>query len=96
MALNITTLDDINSANTKIISAHEKYQTALDKIRTIIRQSESSWDSMTAKESRERVLSALDNEMTHRGEEMLAQSNFLKDTSKILIESQEEIKDTLS
>ena len=96
MALNITTLDDINNANTKIVNAQEKYATALEKVKNLIIQSEQSWNSITAKESRERVLKAIDNEFAHRKDEMTAQSKFLQDTAEILVESQEEIQQTLA
>ena len=96
MALNITTIDDINNANAKIVSAQEKYVMALEKIKNLVIQSELSWNSVKAKDSREAVLKMLDNEFIHRRDEMFAQTNFLQDTAKILVESQEEIQDTMS
>ena len=96
MAISITTLEDINNANVKIVNAQEKYATALEKIKKLVIQSEQSWNSLSAKESRERVLAVLNNEFVHRKEEMIAQSKFLQDTANILVESQEEIQQTMA
>ena len=96
MALNITTIDDINNANAKIVSAQETYNTALEKLKNLVILSEQSWNSVKAKDSREAVLKVLDNEFIHRRDEMFAQTKFLQDTAKILVESQEEIKDTMA
>ena len=96
MALNITTIEDINDANAKIISAQEKYITALTKIKSLVIESETSFNSITAKENREKVLNAIDNELTHRKDEMTAQSKFLTDTAKIIMESQQEITNMMS
>lgn len=96
MALNVTALEDVKSADQKIMLAQEKYDTALKKIKDLIAQSEASWNSPAAKDEREKVNKAINNELTHRKEEMLAQSKFLKDTTNILQESQEEIKNTLA
>ena len=96
MALNITTVEDINNANSKIISAQEKYITALAKIKSLVMESESYLNSISAKDSREVILKAIDNELTNRKNEMTAQSKFLTDTSKIILESQQEIKNMMS
>ena len=96
MALNVTTLENVKIADQKIINATEKYNTALEKVKRIVMQSESSWNIAAAKQEREFVIRTINNELTHRKNEMLAQSKFLKDTSQILLESQEEIKDALA
>ena len=96
MALNITTVEDINNANSKIISAQEKYVTALAKVKSLVMESEAYFNSISAKDSREVILKAIDNEFTNRKNEMTAQSKFLADTSKIILESQQEIKNMMS
>ena len=73
MALNITTLDDINNANTKILSAQEKYITALAKIKSLVVESETYLNSISAKENREAALRIIDNELTDRKNEMTSQ-----------------------
>ena len=96
MALSITTVGDINSAKSKIIAAADKYSMALEKVKKIVIQSEISWNSLQASDNRERIIKSIDNELTDRQEEMLAQAKFLEDTSKVLRESQEEVQNTLS
>ncbi len=95
MALSVTTVGDINTAKGRIVSAQEKYVMALEKIKTLVTQSEQSWNSVQAKDSREQILKAIDNELTERKEEMQAQINFLTDTARILVESEEEIKNAM-
>lgn len=96
MALSVTTIGDINSAKSKMLAASDKYTMALEKVKNIVIQSESSWNSLQAKNSREQVLNAINNELVDRKGEMMAQIKFLDDTAKILTESQEEIQNTLA
>ncbi|MBR4672047.1 MAG: hypothetical protein IKO78_02455 [Bacilli bacterium] len=96
MALSVTTIGDINSAKGKMLAASDKYTMALEKVKNIVIQSESSWNSLQAKNSREQVLNAINNELVDRKGEMMAQIKFLDDTAKILTESQEEIQNTLA
>ena len=96
MALSVTTIGDINGAKSKMLAASDKYSMALEKIKNIVIQSESSWNSLQAKNSREQVLNSIDNELMDRKGEMIAQIKFLDDTAKILTESQEEIQNTLA
>ena len=96
MALKITNLDALKTYEAKIKSAKAEYDQALKKLKSAVMSTEDSWDDRDGYDFRDKLIKLINTDLKIVSDEMNFEVQYLKKSSAVLENTQQEVKNRLN